>query len=473
MLAETGGLSEISFFHLRRQDGVVHFATAWAAFAAATRDLCGTESAQLVSVQLSVARAGSVRLQEIAEDMHTLGVTAAALQFTRWKSGDPRSEWIVYNRDGHARFSCFSWGKPVNNKMLGVQLLVSHRLLQSVCIHTRFDPPRSLHGRLGGLRITSRTKGVEMDDLFVTAYAPQESDEEQRPLFFQALMEILHSVPKCTRVWLLGDFNGHVGHNSRSTAVGPQATDVTNNNGMSLVHACESAGLLLANTYSGWGPTCWTPDGRHSHCIDFIAVPLEFRSRVRRCRVNKVLGKRWQMSPVRDHWPVEVVVALPKPWTLLKGSTQTVRWNKHALQVALDDVSVGNKIFRECEQASHDVPRSLPDRPSREEVEHHWQHLQSELHQVAVRHFSMRPSQKSCKILPGTFDLLQLRTAEQVSLLDHVESFIESWSANNIWRPIAWFFRLFKLSLRYSRLRAAAKFAVKLKRDEKAWLCKA
>eukprot|EP00439_Symbiodinium_sp_Y106_P026342 s1148_g3.t1 len=304
-------------------------------------------------------------------------------------------------------------------------------------------------------------------------------------------MEILHSVPKCTRVWLLGDFNGHVGHNSRSTAVGPQATDVTNNNGMSLVHACESAGLLLANTYSGWGPTCWTPDGRHSHCIDFIAVPLEFRSRVRRCRVNKVLGKRWQMSPVRDHWPVEVVVALPKPWTLLKGSTQTVRWNKHALQVALDDVSVGNKFFRECEQASHDVPRSLPDRPSREEVEHHWQHLQSELHQVAVRHFSMRPSQKSCKILhwqhlqselhqvavrhfsmrpsqksckilPGTFDLLQLRTAEQVSLLDHVESFIESWSANNIWRPIAWFFRLFKLSLRYSRLRAAAKFAVKL-----------
>ena len=394
--------------------------------------------------------------------MHTLGVTAAALQFTRWKSGDPRSEWIVYNRDGHARFSCFSWGEPVNNKMLGVQLLVSHRLLQSVCIHTRFDPPRSLHGRLGGLRITSRTKGVEMDDLFVTAYAPQESDEEQRPLFFQALMEILHSVPKCTRVWLLGDFNGHVGHNSRSTAVGPQATDVTNNNGMSLVHACESAGLLLANTYSGWGPTCWTPDGRHSHCIDFIAVPLEFRSRVRRCRVNKVLGKRWQMSPVRDHWPVEVVVALPKPWTLLKGSTQTVRWNKHALQVALDDVSVGNKFFRECEQASHDVPRSLPDRPSREEVEHHWQHLQSELHQVAVRHFSMRPSQKSCKILPGTFDLLQLRTAEQVSLLDHVESFIESWSANNIWRPIAWFFRLFKLSLRYSRLRAAAKFAVKL-----------
>ena len=244
-----------------------------------------------------------------------------------------------------------------------------------------------------------------MDDLFVTAYAPQESDEEQRPLFFQALMEILHSVPKCTRVWLLGDFNGHVGHNSRSTAVGPQATHVTNNNGMSLVHACESAGLWFANTYSGWGPTCWTLDARHSHCIDFIAVPLEFRARVRRCRVNKVLGKRWQMSPVRDHWP---------------------------------------------------------DRPSREEVEHHWQHLQSELHQVAVRHFSMRPSQKSCKILPGTFDLLQLRTAEQVSLLDHVESFIESWSANNIWRPIAWFFRLFKLSLRYSRLRAAAKFAVKL-----------
>ena len=282
-------------------------------------------------------------------------------------------------------------------------------------------------------------------------------------------MEILHSVPKRTRVWLLGDFNGPVGRNLRSTAVGPQATDETNNNGMSLVHACESAGLLLANTYSGWGPTCWTPDGRHSHCIDFITVPLELRARVRRCRVNKVLGKRWQMSPVRDHWPVEVVVALPKPWTLLKRSTQTVRWNQHALQVALDDASVGNRFLRDCEQALHDVTRSLRDPAGREEVEQHWQQIQTVLHQVAVRHFSMRTSQKSCKILPGTLDLVQLRTAAQVSLLDHVESFTESWSANNIWRPIAWFFCLFKLSLRYSRLRTAAKFAVK--RDKKAWLC--
>ena len=51
-----------------------------------------------------------------------------------------------------------------------------------------------------------------------------------------------------------------------------------------------------------------------------------------------------------------MVAALPKPWTLLKRSTQTVRWNKHALQ-----------------QTLRDVPRSLPDRTSREDVEQHWQ----------------------------------------------------------------------------------------------------
>ena len=45
-----------------------------------------------IMLRLLAVLAGSVRLQELVEDMHTLGITAAALQGKRWKSGDPRCE---------------------------------------------------------------------------------------------------------------------------------------------------------------------------------------------------------------------------------------------------------------------------------------------------------------------------------------------------------------------------------------------
>ena len=84
------------FFHLRRQDGVVHLQQPG-------QHLPQRRETSVVLNQLSLLTYNCQSLgEEIAEDMHTLGVTEAALQGTRWKSGDPRSEWIVYNRDGHA-----------------------------------------------------------------------------------------------------------------------------------------------------------------------------------------------------------------------------------------------------------------------------------------------------------------------------------------------------------------------------------
>ena len=126
---------------------------------------------------------------------------------------------------------------------------------------------------------------------------------------------------------------------------------VTNSNGSSLMHACEASGLILANTFTGGGPTCWTPDGSSSHCIDFIAIPQELRPQIALCRVNQVLGRRLQMSLVRDHWPVEVHVRLPKPWKLLRKRNTTTRWNKHALQVALDDPHVAQAFLEDASRA--------------------------------------------------------------------------------------------------------------------------
>lgn len=49
-------------------------------------------------------------------------------------------------------------------------------------------------------------------------------------VFSQAVLEIIHSVPKRTRVWLLGDFNGHVGRELNSIAVGRLVEQVRTNN---------------------------------------------------------------------------------------------------------------------------------------------------------------------------------------------------------------------------------------------------
>ena len=263
---------------------------------------------------------GIARLQELTEDLRSLGVHVAGLQGTRWRSQEGRSEFPVRGFSGATHYHCYSWGRPSTNAMLGVQILIHSSLLNHAYIHTRFDPPRGQLGRLGAVRIVGRESGTEMDDLFVCAYAPQETDDvAHRQAFFQALLEILHAVPRRTRIWMLGDFNGHVGADLCSTTVGPLAESVTtNNNGFSTAHVCESANLALINTFCGGGSTCWTPDGRTHHCIDFIAVPTEYKSRVQKCRVKPCAGKTVATVAGERPCPCRSLCALS--WTLASSS---------------------------------------------------------------------------------------------------------------------------------------------------------
>ena len=209
-------------FHLHRQDCAVLLT---APTRRPLRTRAGQKSVALLCLKLLNFNCQSLgqqstRLQELCEDLHTKDIAIAAFQGTRWPSADPRSEWIVKSYSGSPRFACFSWGRTSSNRMLGVLLLVSTQLLADAFVHTRFDPPRGLQGRLGGVRLVSRQPGREMDELLLRAYAPQETDDlSTRQAVFQAMLEIIHSVPRRARVWLLGDFDGHVGAEFRSSAV--------------------------------------------------------------------------------------------------------------------------------------------------------------------------------------------------------------------------------------------------------------
>ena len=266
-------------FHLRRRDGVVHLHKPSRPLQAPDISRPALTRLKLLTYNCQSLGRGSTRLQELTEDMHSTGVTVAALQGTRWKSGDTRSEWPVRGFTGKSHYTCFSWGRSSQNRMLGVQLLVSQELLQHAHVHTRFNPPRGLAGRCGGLRVVSRQQGYNLDELFITAYAPQATDDlPQRNAFFLAILEMMQAVPRRTRIWLLGDFNGHVGSDLRSAAVGRHTAGNTNNNGFSLVHACDANSLVLSNTFFGGGNTWWSPDGQTAHCLDFIAIPADCRS---------------------------------------------------------------------------------------------------------------------------------------------------------------------------------------------------
>lgn len=434
-----------SHFHLRRQDGVVHLERQH--LRNRRRDV--EDSMQhlarlkLLTFNCQSLGKGIARLQELTEDLRSLGVHVAGLQGTRWRSQEGRSEFPVRGFSGATHYHCYSWGRPSTNAMLGVQILIHSSLLNHAYIHTRFDPPRGQLGRLGAVRIVGRESGTEMDDLFVCAYAPQETDDvAHRQAFFQALLEIIHAVPRRTRIWMLGDFNGHVGADLCSTAVGPLAESVTtNNNGFSTAHVCESANLALINTFCGGGSTCWTPDGRTHHCIDFIAVPTEYKSRVQKCRVNHVLGRRWQLSLVKDHVPVEVSVRLVEPWRLLPSPKKAFRWNKHAVQLALEDSEVGNRFIKDLQSAWLPLRDALSAVATSEELECHWGQVSAVMHNVAVAHFGMRPQQRSLKLLPSTFEILRQRRAHQDQLLAH----FSTW-ANTAGRfVLAWTFRAWLL----------------------------
>ena len=89
-------------FHLRRQDGTVHLqrpSDTPTQVKPSSNTRRQVTLLRLLTYNCQSFGKGSTRLQEFCEDMHELRVTVAALQGTRWRSGDPRSEWGLLGAD--------------------------------------------------------------------------------------------------------------------------------------------------------------------------------------------------------------------------------------------------------------------------------------------------------------------------------------------------------------------------------------
>ena len=440
----------------RRNDGHVHLPQRCATSPAA----CSSGlTLRLLTYNCRTLGFTQARLVEIAEDLVVRGIHVAALQSTCWKQDQVRNEWIVKGRHGQQLFHCISWRRDPRNVQSGVLLLLSCAVFDKSHFLWRLDPGHGADGRFGGVRVVDRKSRQPHDHTFITAYAPQETaTDDEKQAFFTQLQQTLHGLPARTRVWLLGDFNAHIGLDLCSPSVGTFEPECSNDNGFNVAHLCAATGLALVNTFHAAGPTWWSPDGSTSHRLDFMAIPVAFRRRVTHCKVNKTYGQRWQTAAVRDHWPLEVHVRLPQQWPPKRQASSTIFWNAHAISRASRDPQIAAPFFAESTQRVVEL------------LQQPWGNLQTlwircaqALLAVAQKHFGRPREQHNPKLLPGTFALLECRRATMRVFLEEV-AMLQGMplASQQLWRMRV-VLRALQLNCKIEKARKA------IKADVKAW----
>ena len=415
---------------------------------------------QLVTYNCRTLGHSSARLVEIAEDLHSRGVQAAALQGACWKHATPRSEWTVYSREGRPIYFCFSWSKAGSDTHGGVLLLLQVERFDKQKFTERYDPVKCCAGRIGGVRYVDRRAEGPQDHTFITAYAPQETaSDEDKQAFFTELQTLVQTLPRRTAVWMMGDFNAHVGPDSQHRSVGRQDAEPTNDNGLLLGHMCDSLGLCLVNTFHAAGSTWWSADQLTEHRIDYIAMRRAFQRKVKRCRVSKLLGRRWQTTPIADHWPLELAVGLQAAWAKPRPKHAVLQWNRHAILRAATDPTLYMPFLQDVSEAL--LQHSLTD--SGQSAQEGWSGISASLHGVAVKHFCMQPDQRNPKILPQTFVQLQRRREVMYMYLEEKQQLAAACSQQRRF----WLLRVSFRAWQLQRLMAQTQKAVR--DDVKAW----
>ena len=100
--------------------------------------------------------------------------------------------------------------------------------------------------------------------------------QEQKEMFYQNLSSLLRTVPKDSKLVLLGDFNARVGNDSQSwpDVIGLHGVGQEYSNGQLLLTFCAEYGLTITNTLfqlPNIHKVTWMhPRSRHWHLIDYV-----------------------------------------------------------------------------------------------------------------------------------------------------------------------------------------------------------
>lgn len=133
--------------------------------------------------------------------------------------------------------------------------------------------------------ILVKLKNTKINTSIIQAYAPtSEASDEKLAEFYQDL-EKAKKICKFNELCIvMGDFNAIVGNELTNNVTGKFGLGTRNERGSTLVEWCQMHDFLIANTCFQQHPrrlVTWnSPDKRTRNQIDFIMVPLRFRSSV-------------------------------------------------------------------------------------------------------------------------------------------------------------------------------------------------
>ncbi|XP_019248375.1 PREDICTED: craniofacial development protein 2-like [Nicotiana attenuata] len=196
---------------------------------------------------------------ELAKILQKMKVNIACVQETRWAGSKAR------NADGYKL-----WYSGVVRGKNGVGILVDRDLRESVV------EVRRVNDRLMFIKLVIGECTLNV----VSAYAPQAGlDEEVKRRFWEGLDEIVRSIPPTERLFIRGDFNGHIGSaaGSYGEVHGGFGFGDRNGGGTSLLDFAKAFELVIVNS---------TFSKREEHLVTFqssaVKTQIDFLL-LRRC----------------------------------------------------------------------------------------------------------------------------------------------------------------------------------------------
>ncbi len=128
--------------------------------------------------------------------------------------------------------------------------------------------------------------------------------------------KVLEHCPIRTMPVVTGDINGRTGKVKEGNHwkvidddhCGPAGAVCENKQGYEFRMLCKDCDLCILNTIQGPSKTYYSSSGRETSRIDYIAVPIRYKSRVGNVCVKKALGWRIQNSDCQkqiDHVPLQ------------------------------------------------------------------------------------------------------------------------------------------------------------------------
>ncbi|XP_019246529.1 PREDICTED: craniofacial development protein 2-like [Nicotiana attenuata] len=167
---------------------------------------------------------------ELAKILQKRKVNIACVQETRWAGSKAR------NAEGFKL-----WYSGVVRGKNGVGILVDRDLRESVV------EVRRVNDRLMSIKLVIGECTLNV----VSAYAPQAGlDEEVKRRFWEGLDEIVRNIPPTERLFIIGDFNGHIGSaaGGYGEVHGGFGLGVRNGGGTSLLDFAKAFELVIANS---------------------------------------------------------------------------------------------------------------------------------------------------------------------------------------------------------------------------------